>query len=111
MRTHRKLLTSAGVALGATSLVLATTATSFGSSTAGFRASDGLPGVVPSATAPHAGHVQGAQYGRSISINNPSSVHAFRVLHRDLIAGSRAAQGGDITTIHPSKGTSFNASD
>ena len=114
MPTSRSLIVRAGVALGVGALALGGTATAHASpaasDAAGASAAPGTRGVVPPATAPHQGHVSGVRYGADVTVANPQSVHAFKVLHRDLIARSRGASGSAIDTIHPSDGTSFDAS-
>lgn len=111
MPTHRNLALGAGVALASASLMLAGAVAS--TAVQPRAGADHNPvesaSVIPRADAPHSGQVAGVRYGSDVSLNNPSSVHAFRVLHRGLIPGSHPKAGSAIDTIHPSDGTSFNA--
>lgn len=62
--------------------------------------------AAPDPDAPHIGTVAGVQTGRHISVNNPTSLRAFRQLHRQMLdkgSGTRS----DPTTIHEYVGTSF----
>lgn len=111
MPRNRNLALGFGVALAAASLTVAGTVASYASPT-GLTTPSPAPrthGVVPDPNAPHVGTVAGLQTGPDISIRNPSSVHAFRVLHHSMLSG-KSPRGDDITTIHPSDGTSFDAS-
>jgi hypothetical protein len=110
MRTHRNLVLGAGVALAAASLTVSGTVSGY-ASTAGTGAPAHSTSAIPNANAPHVDHVAGAQYGSHIAINNTQSVHAFRVLHRQLISVDNRSVDDELTTIHPSDGTSFNAAD
>lgn len=113
MPTYRNLALRAGVALGVGALALGGTVASYaspaGSGSAGRATPSTASGVLPAATAPHTGHVAGVLHGAGVTINNPTSVHAFRVLHRGLIPGSGGVSADAIDTIHPSDGTSFDA--
>jgi hypothetical protein len=111
MPTYRKLALGLGATLAAATVTFAGTMTSYASPAGPTSTSrPSASGVVPDPNAPHVGHVRGVSYGPGISINNPRSIHAFRVLHRDLLASGRTAAPDGVDTIHPSKGTSFNAS-
>jgi hypothetical protein len=111
MPTYRKPALALGVAATAAALTLAGTVATYASTTHESATSTSYNGVLPDPNAPHVGTVAGLQTGPHISIRNQQSVHAFRVLHQSLIAASKGASGDSIDTIHPSDGTSFNASD
>ncbi len=111
MPTNRTFALGAGALLAAVSLTIAGTVASNASPPVGGAAVHATTSgsAIPAPDAQHAGHVAGVQYGPNISVNNPQSVHAFRVLHRGLISGATSKTGQSIDTIHPSDGTSFNA--
>lgn len=111
MPPYRNFALVAAVALSATSLTISAAVASYGSSSrlGGPTLHTSTPSGVPPANAPHAGQVSGVRYGNDISINNQRSVHAFRLLHRELIARDAGRAGLDLPTIHPSVGTSFDA--
>lgn len=116
MPTYRKLVLRAGVAAGVSALALGGTVASYAApapsgAAAGSAAKPAASsGVVPPTTAPHRGVVAGLRTGPTISIGNPSSLHAFRVLHaqlRSTVTGQPA--GATPATIHENVGTSFDA--
>jgi hypothetical protein len=103
MRTHRTLMSTAGVVLATASLILAGGVAS-SASHAGRHAAPRA--ATPNPAAPHVGTVASLQTGRHISVNNPRSVHAFLVLHRQMRHAIPPTLN-DVSTIHEYVGTSF----
>lgn len=110
MPTNRRFALGAGALLAAVSLTFAATGASSASPSVGDATAHPSTSQsdVPDAGAPHVGRVAGMQYGSDISVSNPRSVHAFRVLHRGLISGTQA-KAGPGEQIHVNVGTSFNS--
>ena len=110
MPTFRKLFVAAGLTLGTASLTLVGPAASLASptSTASATPVAHVTGAVPDANAPHAGDVAGVRHGSDVSINNPTSVQAFKTLHDQMRGQSTDGVGPD--TIHEYVGTSFDPS-
>jgi hypothetical protein len=103
MPTHRTVTTTMGVLLSAALLVLGgTIASSASQATLGTAHHAGAPNP----DAPRGGAVTGLQTGAHLSANNPSSLHAFRVLHRQMRHPGRTRTNG-VDTIHEYVGTSF----
>lgn len=107
MPSHRNLALGLAVAIGATSLTLGGTVAGYASSPPSTVRS--TASAVPSPQAPHVGQVAGVQRGSTISINNPTSVRAFRELHAQMRSGHRAAANPGLTGIHEYVGTSFKS--
>lgn len=108
MPSQRRFLIGSGALVAAAALVLSGTSVGLASTPAAAPHASPALGA-PSPNAPHHGVVQGLQTGPSISINNPASVHAFKVLHRQLLTGS-AGPAAQPETIHTNTGTSFDSS-
>jgi hypothetical protein len=114
MTTNRKVVRRLAGALAAVSVTVAGTAASDAAPAVPAAPASTLLGspdtsAYPDPDAPHVGHVKGVRYGSDLQIDNPASLHAFRVLHRHLIADGTAAGAHGIDRVHPSKGTSFDA--
>jgi hypothetical protein len=115
MPTFRNLALGLGAALAAASLTVAGTAATYASQARPDSTTTTSHGVVPDPNAPHVGNVAGLQTGPDISIRNPHSVHAFRVLHASMLrtaasgrTSGKTAPTGRPQTIHEYVGTSFD---
>jgi hypothetical protein len=108
MPTSRKLIAALGLVLGTASLTLAGSVPSLAATTQTIAAAPSAETAssVPSPNAPHVGDVTGARYGPGISINNPTSVAAFKSLHEQMLGHF---SGSRLDLIHEYVGTSFNA--
>jgi hypothetical protein len=108
MPAYRTFGVGIGVALGALALVLSSVFASSASAVATPLPAIQHHGATPDPNAPHAGYVSARHMGRHLSINNPSSLRAFRELHRQML-GQKGSNGSgtQTTAIHSYVGTSF----
>jgi hypothetical protein len=112
MYAYRNLKVLVALVLGAAALTVSGTAASSASTVPpGTPASPRQTATAaPDPNAPHLGTVAGRQTGPHISVNNPTSLRAFRQLHQQMLdkgSGTRS----DPTTIHEYVGTSFKKFD
>lgn len=109
MSTHRNMML--GSASAAAAIALALSGAAYASTSAHPTHTTPAHRTVaasPNPNAPHRGFVKGVQRGPSIAINNAKSVHAFKVLHQQMLTGKPAAAQPD--GIHTNTGTSFDSS-
>lgn len=109
MASHRNIALGSAAVLAVAALTLAGSSLGYAASpTHTTTAAHPQVSGGPNPYAPHvATHVVGAQYGTHLSIDNPSSLHAFKVLHQQLLGH----QSRQPDTIHEYVGTSFDSSD